>query len=134
MLTLIIISTTPKQITTGVVQSSTGRILFFFDSHSYVCTNTFLRSAPANQTLVLTAGHCSYQYSPTSKDEGPFAKHGLFIPNRINTRVIPSPQHIIVIVCSKYCKAGDCQGVTGMSLLGRDVVGISGAVTARAWY
>lgn len=69
---------------TGIVQSSTGRILFFFDGNPYVCTGTVLQSAATDRTIVLTAGHCAYQHRPGIG--GRFAEHALFIPNQVDTR------------------------------------------------
>ena len=70
----------------GVLQSSTGRILFFFDGNPYVCTGTVVQSAPSDRTIVLTAGHCAYQYRPAGLGGGRFAEHALFIPNQVDTR------------------------------------------------
>jgi len=87
----------------GVVQSSTGRILFFFDSHPYVCTGTVLKTPPnpqnptqypSDRTIILTAGHCAYQHQSTSLG-GRFAEHALYIPNQVDTRASKSNE-----VCS----------------------------------
>jgi len=69
----------------GIVQTSTGRILFFFDGNPYVCTGTVLQSAPSDRTIILTAGHCAYQYRD-GRIGGRFAEHALFIPNQVDTR------------------------------------------------
>jgi len=66
----------------GVVQRSTGRILFFFDGNAYVCTGTVLDDEIEDRTVILTAAHCAYQYRPQG---GRFAEHALFIPDQDST-------------------------------------------------
>lgn len=70
----------------GVVQLSTGRIMFYFDDHPYVCTGTVLEDTPNDRTVILTAGHCVYQYRPGHQGGGRFAEHALYIPNQVDTR------------------------------------------------
>jgi hypothetical protein len=66
----------------GLVQKSTGRILFFFDGNAYVCTGTVLDDEVEDRTVILTAAHCAYQYRPQG---GRFAEHALFIPDQDST-------------------------------------------------
>lgn len=73
----------------GVVQTSTGRILFFFDGNPYVCSGTVIKDPVADRTIVLTAGHCAYQYQPSG---GRFTEHALFIPNQVDTRGVVSDE------------------------------------------
>lgn len=40
----------------GIVQTSTGRLLFFFDGNAYVCTGTVLQDDLEDRTIILTAG------------------------------------------------------------------------------
>ncbi|KAL7473625.1 hypothetical protein ACHAXS_014132 [Conticribra weissflogii] len=72
----------------GVVKTTTGRILFFINSSPYVCTGTVLKPPDGvatnnDRTIILTAAHCAYQYSPYG---GQFAEHALFIPDQDDTR------------------------------------------------
>jgi len=71
----------------GVVKTTTGRILFFINSSPYVCTGTVLKPPDGGttngRTIILTAAHCAYQYSPYG---GKFAEHALFIPDQDETR------------------------------------------------
>ena len=67
---------------TGVVQTSTGRILFFFDGNAYVCSGTVLQDDVPGRTIILTAAHCAYQYR---QGGGRFAESALFIPNQDDT-------------------------------------------------
>ncbi|KAL7480583.1 hypothetical protein ACHAW6_006262 [Cyclotella cf. meneghiniana] len=71
----------------GVVQQSTGRILFFFDGNAYVCTGTVIQDDIADRTIVLTAAHCAYQYAPSG---GRFAEHALYIPDQDDTTGVKS--------------------------------------------
>lgn len=73
----------------GVIQTSTGRILFFFDGNPYVCSGTVIKDTAADRTIVLTAGHCAYQYQPSG---GRFTEHVLFIPNQVDTRGVVSDE------------------------------------------
>ena len=79
----------PRIIMLGVVQTSTGRILFFFDNNPYVCSGTVIEDPMNDRTIVLTAGHCAYQYRSTG---GRFAEHALFIPNQVDTRGLKSDE------------------------------------------
>lgn len=71
----------------GVIQMSTGRILFFFDGNAYVCTGTVIKDDIQDRTIVLTAAHCAYQYSPSG---GRFAEHALYIPDQDDTTGVKS--------------------------------------------
>ena len=71
----------------GVIQLSTGRILFFFDGNPYVCSGTVIKDPASDRTIILTAGHCAYQYQPGG---GRFTEHALFIPNQVDTRGVVS--------------------------------------------
>ena len=71
---------------TGVVKLTTGRVLFFFDDHPYVCTGTVVVDPKSDRTIILTAGHCAYQYREPHAGGGRFAEHALFIPNQGDTR------------------------------------------------
>ncbi|KAL7537775.1 hypothetical protein ACHAWF_005892 [Thalassiosira exigua] len=70
----------------GVVQLSTGRILFFFDGNPYVCTGTVVSDPKSDRTIILTAGHCAYQFRPSHAGGGRFAEHALYVPNQVDTR------------------------------------------------
>ena len=72
-----------NHIYTGIIKTSTGRILFFFDNHPFVCSGTVLEDPLHDRTIILTAGHCAYQYRDIG---GRFAEHALFIPNQSDTR------------------------------------------------
>ncbi|EJK65710.1 hypothetical protein THAOC_13405, partial [Thalassiosira oceanica] len=69
---------------TGVVQTSTGRVLFFYDGAQFVCSATVLKQPARDRTILLTAGHCAYQHSPGGR--GRFADYALFVPNQVDTR------------------------------------------------
>ena len=74
----------PLPILTGVVQTSTGRVLFFYDGAQFVCSATVLKQPARDRTILLTAGHCAYQHA--SGGRGRFADYALFVPNQVDTR------------------------------------------------
>ena len=57
--------------------------MFFFDDNPYVCSGTVLEDSQRDRTIILTAGHCAYQWRDIG---GRFAQHALFIPNQVDTR------------------------------------------------
>lgn len=63
----------------GIVQRSTGRILFFFNGEAFVCTGTIVGDKVQDRTVILTAAHCAYEYGKG------FAEHALFIPDQDST-------------------------------------------------
>ena len=75
------------QTISGVIQLSTGRIVFFFDGNPYVCSGTVIKDSASDRSIIVTAGHCAYQYQPGG---GRFTEHVLFIPNQVETRGVVS--------------------------------------------
>lgn len=58
----------------GLVQATVGKVLFSMGGNDYVCSGTVVQDSRANQSLVLTAGHCVFD------EADGFATNWMFMP------------------------------------------------------
>ncbi len=60
----------------GDILNGTGRVLFTLGGSDYICSGSVVQESNANQSIVLTAGHCA-----TENDGATAATNWLFIPS-----------------------------------------------------
>lgn len=60
----------------GLVLTATGKVYFEMDGGGWICSGSVLAETAADRSLVLTAGHCTYD-----EQHGAFATNWLFIPD-----------------------------------------------------
>jgi hypothetical protein len=61
----------------GLVKEVTGKVVFTLDSGDYICTGTVVTDNTSNRSIVISAGHCAYDWGTA----GGFARNWMFIPD-----------------------------------------------------
>jgi hypothetical protein len=61
----------------GLVKDVTGKVVFTLDSGDYICTGTVVTDGTSSRSIVISAGHCAYDW----KTVGGFARNWTFIPD-----------------------------------------------------
>ena len=64
----------------GLVYKATGKVYFQMNGSGWICSGTALQDTRANQSLVVTAGHCVYDEENGNGSLSGFATNWLFIP------------------------------------------------------
>ena len=59
----------------GAVLKLSGKVLFTMNSGDYICSGTLISDTASDRSIVLTAGHCSYDAA-----DGGFARNWTFYP------------------------------------------------------
>jgi hypothetical protein len=61
----------------GLVKQVTGKVVFTLDSGDYICSGTVVSDGTPGRSLVISAGHCAYDWAT----KGGFARNWMFIPD-----------------------------------------------------
>ena len=61
----------------GLVKEVTGKVVFTLDSGNYICSGTVVTDGTSGRSIVISAGHCAYDWKTT----GGFARNWMFIPD-----------------------------------------------------
>lgn len=61
----------------GLVKEVTGKVVFTLDSGDYICTGTVVSDGTTGRSIVVSAGHCAYDWDTA----GGFARNWMFIPD-----------------------------------------------------
>ncbi|HEU4674335.1 MAG TPA: hypothetical protein VFS32_15685 [Candidatus Limnocylindrales bacterium] len=59
----------------GAILKLSGKVLFTMDSGDYICSGTLISDTASDRSIVITAGHCSYDAA-----DGGFARNWTFYP------------------------------------------------------